>query len=293
MTVDFSRLQYEDPAVWDGIKNDPAEPARIAALRALIPADARSILDLGCGIGSLTNTLDAPLVVGADFARMPLRSVARDRVQASAAALPFRAETFDCVVVTEVLEHLDEPTLVAAVAEILRLRPKYLLVSVPYDEDLANEQVRCAGCGHVFNPYHHRWSFGPHALHWLVGAPYCTVRVAHATPLPTRNRWLTRLKRACGVYDRSDTAVCDRCGGAAAPSSGFLYYALGAVGRILYHAKRLAGLTAPYHQVVLLERFGGHRDVFVYTRRERAERDRWRRLHDAAFDRFLDGERRA
>lgn len=286
----FEARFYEDPAVWDCIENDPAGAARVAAIRALIPADARAILDLGCGIGSLTNTLDAPLVVGLDRARTPLARVTAERVQGSVAALPFKPGTFDCVVVTEVLEHLDEPTLVAAVAEILRLRPTYIVVSVPFREDLANEQVRCAVCGHVFNPYHHRWSFDLVALDILFFR-YTLETVSGATEIPTRNRWLTRAKRRCGVYDRSETAVCDRCGGAPARPSGALYYGLGAVGRALYHLKRALGVTAPYH---LVARFGphcGHIDWFPRNERALAHMREWHRIGRLAVDRCREGER--
>lgn len=282
---------YEDRRVWDCIKNDPNGAARVAAIRAVIPADAHAILDLGCGIGSLTNTIDAPMVVGLDRARTPLASVTTERVQGSIAALPFKTGTFDCVVVTDVLEHLDEETLVAAVAEIHRLEPKYIIVSVPYREDLANEQVRCASCGHIFNAYHHRWSFDLIALYSLL-VFYLYDEISEATCIPTRNRWLTQLKRRCGVYDRSETAVCDRCGGAAAEPSGFLYYGFDAAGRLLFHAKRRLGITAPYHLIVRFERSLNHIDIWPQSERARQHLALWRRLGRAAFHRHLDQRRR-
>lgn len=277
---------YEDRRVWDCIKNDPNGAARVAAIRAVIPADAHAILDLGCGIGSLTNTIDAPMVVGLDRARTPLASVTTERVQGSIAALPFKTGTFDCVVVTDVLEHLDEETLVAAVAEILRLRPKHVVVAVPDREDLANEQVRCADCGHVFNPYHHRWSFDLPALDTLFYG-FTPEAASSATAMPTRNRWLTRAKRRCGVYDRSDTAVCDRCGGPAARPSGILYYGFDAVGRVLFHAKRTIGVTAHYHLIVRFDPARGHIDWFPRNERARERVREWHRIGFRVFDRYL------
>ncbi len=82
------------------------------------------ILDIGCGQGALSLTLSES--AGLDVVAMDLlpervssvrirrdaRSPAADRVRivlANAASLPFQDESFDAVVATEVLEHLDDP----------------------------------------------------------------------------------------------------------------------------------------------------------------------------------------
>jgi len=49
--------------------------------------------------------------------------------QASAYELPYKDNSFDLVICTEVLEHLEEPT--KAFKEMLRVSKKYLIISVP------------------------------------------------------------------------------------------------------------------------------------------------------------------
>lgn len=85
----------------------------------------RRVLDVGCGYGALSLSLsegEGVDIVGMDVLGTRLESVrakmaARNRatiarvrlVAADAHHLPFRDATFDAVVATEVLEHLDEP----------------------------------------------------------------------------------------------------------------------------------------------------------------------------------------
>ena len=111
---------------------DPAARARVHAyegarpeLRALVPPDARRVLDLGCASGALGATLAAE-VVGVE--RDPDRArTARTRlaavVEAELETLDLAAlGTFDCVVAGDVLEHLVDPWAVLARAAAT-LRP--------------------------------------------------------------------------------------------------------------------------------------------------------------------------
>ena len=93
----------------------------VASLRS----NRARVLDIGCGYGALSLTLSESAgfdVVAMDVLEVRLTSVrarkaARDPeaaaririVRADAESLPFRDESFDAVVATEVLEHLDEP----------------------------------------------------------------------------------------------------------------------------------------------------------------------------------------
>ena len=84
---------------------------------SLVPADAASILDVGCGEGALGASLlrrGAKRVVGierepraAAIARSRLTSVIEGDVEAL--VLPFDDGAFDCIVCADVLEHLIDP----------------------------------------------------------------------------------------------------------------------------------------------------------------------------------------
>ncbi len=107
---------------------------------------ASRVLDVGCGSGALSIGLSEgagvdvvsmdilPARIEAVHARRSSRTpaaTARMRVlQANAEALPFRGGSFDAVVATEVLEHLDDPRrLFQEASRILRPKGRFLLTT--------------------------------------------------------------------------------------------------------------------------------------------------------------------
>ncbi|MCB0961406.1 MAG: glycosyltransferase [Acidimicrobiales bacterium] len=119
---------------------DPAYRRRARWLLARLPTTGR-VLDAGTGLGSLLHAaqqLRPDLsIVGVDrslerVGDARLAGVAAPLAGADVAVLPFPDATFDAVVCSEVLEHLDDP--VTALRELRRvLRPGGdLLVTVPH-----------------------------------------------------------------------------------------------------------------------------------------------------------------
>ncbi|HTJ77254.1 MAG TPA: class I SAM-dependent methyltransferase [Acidimicrobiales bacterium] len=116
---------------------------RNAAILRAIPPTAGSVLDCGSGVGDLSALLVAQ---GADVVSLDVTAVharrTRDNLRgqdgfhgavvADAAALPFKAGTFDAVVLADVLEHLLDP--VDALRECSRqLRGRGIVVIVTPD----------------------------------------------------------------------------------------------------------------------------------------------------------------
>ena len=90
---------------------------RFQSIVNLIGPDVSSILDLGCGIGSvaslLTDRFPSTLIVGLDRSRYLLEELKSRRmkpnillVRAEAPILPFRSESFDLVVAVQVLHEI-------------------------------------------------------------------------------------------------------------------------------------------------------------------------------------------
>jgi 2-polyprenyl-3-methyl-5-hydroxy-6-metoxy-1,4-benzoquinol methylase len=96
-----------------------------------------TILDIGCGRDSSLRGLNAKrFSVGLDI-YMPYllqsrkSAVHSDYVLADAKALPFRAETVDCAVATELLEHLNKPDGLTMLTEIERVVKRKILMTTP------------------------------------------------------------------------------------------------------------------------------------------------------------------
>ena len=99
-----------------------------AVAEALSTHRGHVALDLGCGsgvylevLGKICERVTALDLAGAYVRQALAQHPAADGVQGSATSLPFRAESFDVVLATEVIEHLVRPTvLLDEVQRVLR-----------------------------------------------------------------------------------------------------------------------------------------------------------------------------
>jgi ubiquinone/menaquinone biosynthesis C-methylase UbiE len=93
-----------------------------------------SVIDIGCGEGFVINCLDYPKITGVDISRNALR-IAKEKnpecefCSGSIYEISFKENSFDLVIATEVLEHLERPDL--ALREIRRITKNYCILSVP------------------------------------------------------------------------------------------------------------------------------------------------------------------
>lgn len=89
------------------------------------------ILDVGCGNGFFTYYLSKFAdTVGLDYSRYMLSiNPCNTLVQGSALSLPFKNETFDLVFCSDLLHHVEDPTIV--VREMKRVSKKYVVLSEP------------------------------------------------------------------------------------------------------------------------------------------------------------------
>lgn len=141
------------------------ERVRLEHTLQRIPSASQSILDCGGGVGWLAKLVaescDPERVVLIDIAEKRI-SQARNfalPVAGSSATLPFPDRAFDCVVSTEMMEHLPLELERCALTEMQRVSSDHLVITVPYREDLHRSMVRCRGCGEGFHPHGHLRSY--------------------------------------------------------------------------------------------------------------------------------------
>lgn len=135
------------------------------------------VLDCGCGPGYFSEKLLArhATVLAIEGSEESI-NMAKKRLggqrklvdirQGDVTQLPCEDQAVDTVFLLEVLEHLDSFTRAQAISELFRvLRPSgKVLVSVPYNEDLARQKVACPDCGCVFHVRQHQASFSEKSL---------------------------------------------------------------------------------------------------------------------------------
>jgi len=243
---------YNQIEIWNNYINNKKEIKRARETLEFIPGHVESVLDIGCGNGTVTNQIDRRLVVGLDFARIPLANVKGDVIQASIDALPIKNRKFDLVVLTEVLEHLQDELYARAIKNIQRLEAEYLLITVPFKENTKIGSCKCKSCGHVFNPFHHYRNFNES---WFESAfpQYRIERVGYTSYRCPANDMLSSLGQKLGIYSQSDKAVCNKCGGSPLPQKKLLRYMLGGLNLGDYYIKKIAKIKKPYHQIALLK----------------------------------------
>jgi dolichol-phosphate mannosyltransferase len=97
-----------------------------------------SVLDIGCGSSRII--LDLPEAVGMDILHRKLRWLQPQHgklVRASCLSLPFRSESFDVVVNSEVIEHVpDDPVILEEMWRVLRPGGKLILGTPDYSRRL-------------------------------------------------------------------------------------------------------------------------------------------------------------
>lgn len=111
--------------------------ARYGAIMEFLPSNGL-FLDAGCGYGvfelKFLSKSNGHTVVGADVSGKALR-FAKDRnptfdfVQCDIELLPFKDKVFDCVVATEVIEHVPNP--LESLKEVKRVCKNLIVITVP------------------------------------------------------------------------------------------------------------------------------------------------------------------
>ncbi len=186
---------------------------RIQKTLSWLPEDAKVILDVGCGDGRVTNHLvPAVSVFGTDTNVEKLSLFNHHRCCASSNFLPFPDKAFDLVLIAEVLEHLPEPVFNKSREELSRVSRKYILASVPYNERLQNQLIRCPECKTIFHAWGHLKSFKEEVMPGLFPG-FRLINFSYIGEQEQEyNRLLLFIRHSIGnSFLPTDTTVCPKC----------------------------------------------------------------------------------
>jgi len=191
------------------------ELERITAIIGIIPPDVTTVLEVGCGDGRILQRLPKQLrAIGLDYSHSSVSRLPRGGVCASLEKLPFPDRSFDLLLCCEVLEHLPDQMFERALHELGRVARKYVVISVPYKEDLRLHRTRCSDCGSIFHVWGHVRRFTNRGLDGLfdgfvVGSTgFVGKRSPYYLPIVLNlnqrygNRWA----------DWERTSMCPQCG---------------------------------------------------------------------------------
>ncbi|MEM4218087.1 MAG: class I SAM-dependent methyltransferase [Candidatus Methanomethylicaceae archaeon] len=212
----YEHKYYNQRELWEkSLLSVPAEQERIHSTIELIPSDVRTILDVGCGNGAFLNSLpDGYQTIGLDLSQEALKYVKAEAIRGNIAALPFKSASFDLITCLEVLEHLPSDGFNEALRELQRVSRKYIIVSVPNDEDLDYSLVICPVCRCRYNPWRHVRSFNSEKVKTLFES-FTLLEIKEVGPLEPRPQYNRFLYAVYLLYKNSyppSIAVCPQCG---------------------------------------------------------------------------------
>ncbi|HEY6901906.1 MAG TPA: class I SAM-dependent methyltransferase [Puia sp.] len=129
----------------------------------LIRNDVTTLLDAACGNGIFTNMVAEKFrnikVVAFDRSETALKYVKTEKHIASIDSIPFRDKEFDLVTAHDVIEHLPVGVYEKSLQELARVARKYIIIAVPYNENLKHNASECPSCHTTFNNDFHFRSF--------------------------------------------------------------------------------------------------------------------------------------
>ncbi|MEO8901662.1 MAG: class I SAM-dependent methyltransferase [Polyangiaceae bacterium] len=157
----------EQEKLWDHIQTKDASKfegstARLSFLVSKTPRFGK-VVDIGVGggqfeVAALAAGRDVYAVDASDgtIRRISVELGLGDKARVGVVeAIPFADDFFDCAVMSEVLEHLDDEVLESGLREVRRVLKKggLFVGTVPAREVLAESMVYCPTCNSTF----HRW----------------------------------------------------------------------------------------------------------------------------------------
>jgi ubiquinone/menaquinone biosynthesis C-methylase UbiE len=162
--INLMNESFEKDEVWETeIYTTGEEGKRFSKSVSYLPEGIKNILDIGCGNGAFLNIMEAskPDVIGygLEYTASGIKNkICKTEIkQGSIDSIPFDNKSIDIVSALEVIEHLPIPVFKNGLKEMERVASKYILISVPYQENRVN--VVCPSCFCEFNPNTHVRSF--------------------------------------------------------------------------------------------------------------------------------------
>lgn len=180
--------------IWDYFQNQEAMSDAFAGARSRYEYIAKhvnegqKVLNIGVGRGGLESILHTQGVVVScldpsekSIERLRNLFALGNRAQVGfSQAIPFADREFDVVIMSEVLEHLNDDVLNSTLIEVSRVLSDSgkFIGTIPADENLMENLVMCPHCGEPFHRWGHIQSFDVKSITDLLQTPFKNVTLS-------------------------------------------------------------------------------------------------------------------
>ena len=204
-------------ANYESHRDRPEEKERIEDLMRLLSGMQGHVLDIGARDGYVADKLTGIFskVTAIDLEKPAFELTNVVVLQGDVTCLEFPDDEFDVVLCAEVLEHLPKDALANACREISRVCKGYIVIGVPYRQDIRVGRTKCSHCGCINPPWGHINSFDESRLEQLFLGTKC-ISTTYVGKIVERTNALSALLmdiagNPWGTYEQEE--CCVSCGG--------------------------------------------------------------------------------
>jgi hypothetical protein len=202
--------------------------ASAASLRAILPVEAESIVDVGCGHGWVSQRIPPfHRVVCVDTSMEIMRDVVRPKVCGSILDLPLGEGSVDMTMATDVIEHLTPEERRQAAAELDRVTRDYVYLQTPHNEALEISTIRCRSCAHEWHLNFHKDCFTAEKLANEMGPAWRPAAIVFTGPPalfdPSPKEIVDRRRSGTIPLGVVGSYACPRCGATSSFSAAELH----------------------------------------------------------------------
>ena len=179
----------------------------------IIPDDVNSIIDIGCGKGEIINSLSSIKknikLLAVDVTDINKANIKSDFLIGSLPNIKVKDKSFDLVLCLEVLEHLSNDIFQESLNELSRIAKKYIIIGVPYRENLQTKQTHCNTCNKTFHIDGHLRTFNN--ISNLFKDFKLENKILAGIKQKRQITFFVKLKNILGNYYYEDERICPFC----------------------------------------------------------------------------------
>ena len=142
------------------------------------------VLNIGIGLGFLEERLyeDGFEVYALDPSENAVKNLNKKNIKAKIGSIErnsFKNNFFDLIVISEVLEHIPKNSLDASVSKLSNMLKSggFIVATVPYNENLEDNNTICPKCGNQFHRWGHHNSFNHEDFLALFQNEFKTIKI--------------------------------------------------------------------------------------------------------------------
>lgn len=188
---------------------------RLNTIINLIPEDVKSIIDIGCGKGEIINYLknknNKKKIMGVDISDINKKHITTKFLIGKLPKINVKNKSYDLVLCLEVLEHINSKNYYNSLDEIERIAKKYIIIGVPYNENLDSKKIKCNICKNIFHVDGHLKSFKEKDIINLFNKFVLKERLLIGKPYKRKIKLLDQLNNFIDLYYQQDNFFCPYC----------------------------------------------------------------------------------